>query len=186
MLNVWWASCRTTKAAGTKTDPNPSLPFSARISPNVIRLDAVEPNETVGPSCLVWLRKTSYEPTSHYADRWVILIEWRPHAAVRPYFPWSAGSGPSSGHCAQGILHIQSHSGVSLDGEGVPPDFTARECEIINSEEICIFARDGSCDASAASSFELNDVMTRTGLWPSFCSLFLVRLLRFRRPIDRW
>jgi GPI mannosyltransferase 3 len=46
----------------------------------------------------------------------------------------------------------------------LPPDFAARECEIINSEEICIFARDGSCDADAASSFQINGVMTRTWL----------------------
>ena len=46
----------------------------------------------------------------------------------------------------------------------LPPDFTARGCEIVNGEEICIFARDGGCDADAASSFQINDVMTRAGL----------------------
>ena len=46
----------------------------------------------------------------------------------------------------------------------LPPDFTARGCENVNGTEICIFARDGGCDASAASSFEINDVLTRSGL----------------------
>jgi GPI mannosyltransferase 3 len=46
----------------------------------------------------------------------------------------------------------------------LPPDFTARGCENVNEWEICIFARDGGCDASAASSFDINDVLTRAGL----------------------
>ena len=46
----------------------------------------------------------------------------------------------------------------------LPPDFTARGCEIVNGKDICIFARDGGCDADAASSFQINDVMTRAGL----------------------
>jgi hypothetical protein len=45
----------------------------------------------------------------------------------------------------------------------LPPDFTARGCETVNGAEICIFARDGGCDADAASSFQINDVMTRAG-----------------------
>ena len=47
----------------------------------------------------------------------------------------------------------------------LPPDFTERGCETVNGgEEICIFARDGGCDADAASSFQINDVMARAGL----------------------
>jgi GPI mannosyltransferase 3 len=46
----------------------------------------------------------------------------------------------------------------------LPPDFTVRGCENVSGDELCIFARDGGCDASAASSFDLNDVLTRTGL----------------------
>jgi GPI mannosyltransferase 3 len=46
----------------------------------------------------------------------------------------------------------------------LPANFTARGCENVNEWEICIFARDGGCDASAASSFEINDVLARAGL----------------------
>jgi hypothetical protein len=46
----------------------------------------------------------------------------------------------------------------------LPPDFTVRGCENVSGDELCIAARDGDCDAGAASSFELNDVLTRTGL----------------------
>jgi len=46
----------------------------------------------------------------------------------------------------------------------LPPDFTERGCETVSGAEVCIFARDGGCDADAASSFEINDVLTRTGL----------------------
>jgi GPI mannosyltransferase 3 len=46
----------------------------------------------------------------------------------------------------------------------LPPDFTVRGCENVSGDELCIAARDGGCDAGAASSFELNDVLTRTGL----------------------
>jgi len=46
----------------------------------------------------------------------------------------------------------------------LPPDFTERGCETVSGAEVCIFARDGGCDAGAASSFEINDVLTRAGL----------------------
>jgi GPI mannosyltransferase 3 len=40
----------------------------------------------------------------------------------------------------------------------VPSNFTGRGCEIVSGAEVCTFARDGGCDAEAASSFEINDV----------------------------
>jgi hypothetical protein len=46
----------------------------------------------------------------------------------------------------------------------LPSNFTARGCEIVSGAEVCIFARDGGCDADAASSFEINDVIARAGL----------------------
>jgi hypothetical protein len=46
----------------------------------------------------------------------------------------------------------------------LPPDFTERGCETVNGEEICILAREGSCGADAASSFQINDAMARAGL----------------------
>jgi hypothetical protein len=46
----------------------------------------------------------------------------------------------------------------------VPSNFTERGCEIVSGAEVCIFARDGGCEADAAASFEINDVMTRAGL----------------------
>jgi hypothetical protein len=45
----------------------------------------------------------------------------------------------------------------------LPSNFTQRGCESVSGADVCIFARDGGCDADAASSFEINDVMTRTG-----------------------
>jgi phosphatidylinositol glycan class B len=46
----------------------------------------------------------------------------------------------------------------------LPSNFRERGCESVSGAEVCIFARDGGCDADAAASFEINDVMTRTGL----------------------
>ncbi|MDE2471829.1 MAG: hypothetical protein KGL35_24675, partial [Bradyrhizobium sp.] len=40
---------------------------------------------------------------------------------------------------------------------------TGRGCEAVSGEEICTFARDGGCDNKAALSFEINDVLARTG-----------------------
>jgi hypothetical protein len=45
----------------------------------------------------------------------------------------------------------------------LPPDFTERGCETVNGEEICILEREGGCDADAALSVHINDVMTRSG-----------------------
>jgi phosphatidylinositol glycan class B len=43
----------------------------------------------------------------------------------------------------------------------LPPNFTPRGCASVGGAEVCIFARDGGCDANAASSFEINEVLTR-------------------------
>jgi GPI mannosyltransferase 3 len=43
----------------------------------------------------------------------------------------------------------------------LPADFTPHGCESVGGHEVCIFARDGVCDADAASSFEINEVLTR-------------------------
>jgi hypothetical protein len=46
----------------------------------------------------------------------------------------------------------------------LPPNFTPRGCASVGDAEVCIFARDGGCDANAASSFEINDVLKRADL----------------------
>jgi GPI mannosyltransferase 3 len=46
----------------------------------------------------------------------------------------------------------------------LPSNFTERGCETVSGAEVCTFARDGGCDAEAASSFEINDVLARAGL----------------------
>ena len=46
----------------------------------------------------------------------------------------------------------------------LPSNFGERGCESVSGAEVCIFARDGGCEADPASSFEINDVMARTGL----------------------
>jgi GPI mannosyltransferase 3 len=46
----------------------------------------------------------------------------------------------------------------------VPSNFTERGCETVSGAEVCTFARIGSCDTEAASSFDINDVLARAGL----------------------
>jgi hypothetical protein len=46
----------------------------------------------------------------------------------------------------------------------LPADFTVRRCETVSGAEVCILARDGGCEADAASSFEINEVLTRADL----------------------
>ena len=46
----------------------------------------------------------------------------------------------------------------------LPSNFTPRGCGSVGGAEVCIFARDGGCDADAAATFEINDVLTRAGL----------------------
>lgn len=49
-----------------------------------------------------------------------------------------------------------------LAGE-LPADFSRRDCANLGGSDgnACIFARSGSCDATAADSFEINDVLVR-------------------------
>jgi hypothetical protein len=46
----------------------------------------------------------------------------------------------------------------------LPANFTPRGCASVAGAEVCIFARDGGCDADAASSFKINDVLKRVDL----------------------
>jgi phosphatidylinositol glycan class B len=45
----------------------------------------------------------------------------------------------------------------------LPPDFTERGCETVSGAEVCIFARNGSCDSETAVLFKINDVLARVG-----------------------
>ncbi len=50
----------------------------------------------------------------------------------------------------------------------LPSNFTPRGCGSVGGAEICIFARDGGCDADAAATFKINDVLTsRRSLTPA-------------------
>jgi hypothetical protein len=46
----------------------------------------------------------------------------------------------------------------------LPAGFALRDCRDINGTDVCIFARAGGCDAAAATSFDLNDVLERVGI----------------------
>jgi GPI mannosyltransferase 3 len=46
----------------------------------------------------------------------------------------------------------------------LPANFSARQCESVGGAEVCIFARDGGCTVDGASSFAINDVLTRVDL----------------------
>jgi hypothetical protein len=56
---------------------------------------------------------------------------------------------------------ILAHRSVEKE---LPANFTSRGCESVGGSEVCIFGRAGGCAADAASSFAINDVLTRTGL----------------------
>ena len=43
----------------------------------------------------------------------------------------------------------------------LPSNFTPRDCQSVGGTEVCVFARDGGCNIDAASSFGINDVLTR-------------------------
>ena len=43
----------------------------------------------------------------------------------------------------------------------LPAQYSARQCEEVGGDEVCIFARDGGCTADGASSLVINDVLTR-------------------------
>ncbi|MCP1930615.1 MULTISPECIES: 4-amino-4-deoxy-L-arabinose transferase [Bradyrhizobium] len=43
----------------------------------------------------------------------------------------------------------------------LPPDYTKRSCAPVGDTDACIYIRSGSCDASAASRFVINDVLSR-------------------------
>lgn len=46
----------------------------------------------------------------------------------------------------------------------LPANFTVRDCRSIDGAPVCIFARDGKCNTSAAASFTPNDVLKRMNL----------------------
>jgi hypothetical protein len=43
----------------------------------------------------------------------------------------------------------------------LPPDYTKRSCAQVVDADACIYIRGGGCDASAASRFGINDVLSR-------------------------
>jgi phosphatidylinositol glycan class B len=43
----------------------------------------------------------------------------------------------------------------------LPANFIPRDCQSVGGAEVCVFARDGGCNIDAASSFGINDVLTR-------------------------
>jgi GPI mannosyltransferase 3 len=52
----------------------------------------------------------------------------------------------------------------SSSQNALPSNFTPRGCASVGGAEVCIFVRDGGCDADAATSFKINDVLTRADL----------------------
>jgi hypothetical protein len=46
----------------------------------------------------------------------------------------------------------------------LPAGFARGDCKDVNGADVCIFARAGGCDAAAAASFDLNDVLERVGI----------------------
>jgi phosphatidylinositol glycan class B len=43
----------------------------------------------------------------------------------------------------------------------LPAGFSRRDCANVGGVDVCIFTRNGGCDAAAAASFVLDDVMVR-------------------------
>ena len=43
----------------------------------------------------------------------------------------------------------------------LPAQYSARQCDEVGGDEVCIFARDGGCTADSASSFAINDALAR-------------------------
>jgi hypothetical protein len=43
----------------------------------------------------------------------------------------------------------------------LPSNFIPRDCQSVGGAEVCVFARDGGCNIDPASSFGINDVLTR-------------------------
>ncbi|TDM77282.1 hypothetical protein CEE96_11650, partial [Lactobacillus crispatus] len=45
----------------------------------------------------------------------------------------------------------------------LPVDFSRQSCARVGFSDACIYARGGSCDASVAAPFVINDVLVRMG-----------------------
>jgi hypothetical protein len=45
----------------------------------------------------------------------------------------------------------------------LPTEFSRRDCEAVGNTRACIYARTGTCDATAAAPFTINDVLGRSG-----------------------
>ena len=56
---------------------------------------------------------------------------------------------------------ILAHRSIEKE---LPANFTARSCDVVGGARVCIFERQGSCHSDAASSFRINDVLTRINL----------------------
>jgi hypothetical protein len=99
----------------------------------------------------------------------IFLMPGRDRLAGRaPMYALYSGDPHAAGHLAAIALKASSAFNRilvyrSMEKE-LPSSFTGRGCEIVSGAEVCIFARDGGCDADAGLSFEINDVMTRAGL----------------------
>ena len=50
------------------------------------------------------------------------------------------------------------------DSTDLPAGFSQRECADVGRVDVCIFARNGGCDAAAGAPFVLNDVLLRVDL----------------------
>jgi GPI mannosyltransferase 3 len=76
--------------------------------------------------------------------------------------PLAAGNLPAVASAASSAFNrIVAHRSMQKQ---LPANFSPRQCESVGDAEVCIFARDGGCAIDGASSFTINDVLTRVDL----------------------
>ncbi len=90
------------------------------------------------------------------------LVGRAPLYAFHPADPVASGDlAAVAQQAAPAFNRILSRRDSATD---LPAGFAQRDCAIIGGADVCIFARSGGCDATAASPFVLNDVLERVDL----------------------
>jgi hypothetical protein len=105
--------------------------------------------------CGLALYKTPHHPLPG-RDR---LAGRLPLYAFSPADPAASSKPAAVAKSAPAFNRILSPRNSATD---LPAGFSQRDCARIEGDEVCIFARSGDCDAAAATSFILKDVLART------------------------
>lgn len=96
------------------------------------------------------------------------LVGRSPLYAFYPADPLAGGDFAAAARkAAPGFNRILSRRDLAAD---LPAGFAQRDCASIGGADVCIFARSGGCEASAAAPFDLNDALERLGLTGSLVS----------------